>query len=183
MFGKPQLNRAIRAARENLRAVNRGLKRIARQPITGSTIAVNGLTRASIEKAVIHAPADSVGTDFLYVIQIPQTGADAIPKLIARFKKARLKSKDYSRINSHHKSTRTLYVGRSQKFRQRLRQHLGAGSRGIYSLHLQRWAIRIIRTLEIHYLRFDGEDDLLIQAIEDGIWLSLKPAFGRKGAR
>jgi hypothetical protein len=48
-------------------------------------------------------------------------------------------------------------------------------------MHLLRWATRTRAVLEISYMKFEGEDDLLIQAIEDGIWASLMPAFGRQG--
>lgn len=92
---------------------------------------------------------------------------------------------DYSKINSIAScpGTHTLYVGRSKSLRTRLEQHLGSGATGVYSLHLQRWAVTLDVSVQITYLRFDGTDDLLVQAIEDGIWSLLRPAFGRQGMR
>ncbi len=92
---------------------------------------------------------------------------------------------DYSKINpiASCPGTHTLYVGRSKSLRTRLEQHLGSGAVGVYSLHLQRWAATLDVSVQITYLKFDGIDDLLVQAIEDGIWSLLRPAFGRQGVR
>ena len=96
---------------------------------------------------------------------------------------ARKTAKDYSRINQDHNETNTIYVGRSKAVRSRLRQHLGAQGQGVFSLHLQRWATRIDMDITIFLMSFTNSDDLLVQAIEDGLWSALKPAFGRKGGR
>src|SRR5690606_843826 len=74
-----------------------------------------------------------------------------------------------------------LYVGRSKKLRSRLAQHLGARHEGIYAMHLQRWATPISCDIDISYYRIDGKANLVIQAIEDGVWQTLQPMLGRQG--
>jgi hypothetical protein len=53
----------------------------------------------------------------------------------------------------------------------------------VYALHLGRWARQIGAEIFISYMRFERQDNLLVQAIEDGLWLSLRPLFGRKGEK
>jgi len=53
----------------------------------------------------------------------------------------------------------------------------------VYSMHMQRWATGNNADISLSYMKFENQEDLLIQAVEDGIWAALCPAFGRKGER
>jgi hypothetical protein len=117
------------------------------------------------------------------VLQVPNERNDLVATLSKRLEEARKIDDDYSRMNGEHGDTNTLYVGRSRTLRARLRQHFGTGNQGIYSLHLQRWATAIDAEVSIYIMKFRDADNLLVQAVEDGLWASLKPAFGRKGEK
>ena len=123
------------------------------------------------------------GVDYIYVIQVPDQQTKLVATLTTQLTRARRTANDYPRLNGENKETVTLYVGRSKTLRARLKQHLGAEGRGVYSLHLQRWATGNDAEISVFIMKFDGAEDLLVQAVEDGLWASLKPAFGRKGVR
>ncbi|MCA3928860.1 GIY-YIG nuclease family protein [Vibrio vulnificus] len=74
-----------------------------------------------------------------------------------------------------------MYVGRSKKLRSRLSQHLGSENGGLFAMHLSRWSTQINAKIKVSYYQLDNEDNLLVQALEDGFWDELKPMFGRKG--
>mgnify|MGYP005640842059 CR=1 FL=1 len=87
------------------------------------------------------------------------------------------KERKCSRLNL---PSSVLYVGSSTTgIRKRIRQHLGLGYKGTYSLHLGYW--------------FTGEYEITIktynelipinvlQIIEDNLSYQLKPAFGKQG--
>jgi NurA-like 5'-3' nuclease len=125
--------------------------------------------------------------DYVYIIRVDdknvsvslcdQMRADAKRRKIDRM------AVGYSRINVQNLPSQTLYVGRSRDMGTRVRQHLGADLFKPYALHFELWAKNNAIEVTIDYMRFEDRDDLLVQAIEDGLWESLKPAFGRKGSR
>jgi len=121
--------------------------------------------------------------DYVYVIRLQPEKQSLVPTLWAQLEAARTLANDYCRVNKENANANALYVGRSKKLKSRLTQHLGTEQKGVYSMHLQRWATGNDAKISISYMKFEQKEDLLVQAIEDGIWTSLKPAFGRKGER
>lgn len=89
--------------------------------------------------------------------------------------------KDFCR--AIHSGSDYLYVGRSQKLRSRLKQHLDAGSEGIFAMHMLRWASGIDVTIKVYCYQFDKQTNLIVQALEDGLWDRFQPMFGRKGEK
>ncbi len=85
--------------------------------------------------------------------------------------------------------SRYWYVGSSWNIVRRFREHLGYGAQGTYALQLSSWARELSIPLKIVVWRYDVEsykDELrenVIGALEDALWTTLKPMFGRKGRR
>lgn len=72
-----------------------------------------------------------------------------------------------------------MYVGSSlRSIRTRLRQHVGLSeAKSTYALHLRHW---LKGSLEIAVINYAVDADVL-QVIEDGYALELRPAFGKRG--
>jgi len=187
VFSDTDFKKAIESAKTQLRAVETALSMLASPEITCHSIHLRDLTHDTIEELLEEVPTGYTKkdkeTDFVYVIQVNGGNRKAIDNLRTALEQARKTANDYSRVNQEHDDTNTIYVGRSKTIRARLRQHLGAENQGVFSLHLQRWATQIDMEISICQMSFSNADDLLVQAVEDGIWGFLKPAFGRKGER
>lgn len=148
---------------------------------------LRSLTNKNVEKLLGDVPtghrtADE-NADFVYVVRLLKPSKELVERIWDRLEKARGDERDYCQVNRNHDDPGAIYVGRSRTLRSRLRQHLGSESRRVYAMHMQRWAGKIDAEVSISYLRFDGAENLLVQAIEDGLWSSLKPALGKKGGR
>ncbi len=77
-----------------------------------------------------------------------------------------------------------LYVGGSQHIAQRTKEHLGFGSAKTYALHLAHWSPGLRLALRLTCARYSNDvNSDLTQALEDALWDSLKPMFGRRGRR
>lgn len=128
-------------------------------------------------------------TDFIYVFKLIDANETKKDLISDRFNASRSVQntedfegkKDFCRWNDV--LSDYLYIGRSQKLRSRLKQHLGAGNEGIFAMHMLRWATGVQCKVEISYYQFDLLDDLIIQALEDALWQSFNPMFGRKGEK
>ena len=72
----------------------------------------------------------------------------------------------------------TMYVGSSTtNIKNRIKQHLGDGPKGTYSLQLSHW---FTGEYEITIREYDEPIEVL-QIIEDAISFKLNPAFGKQG--
>ena len=187
MFSDTDFNSTIESAKAQLRATAEALSNLATPEIKFRSIKLTDLSNERIEELLKDIPTGYAKkdkeTDFVYIIQASGPNGSKIFALKSTLEKSRKTANDYSRVNQDHDNTNTIYVGRSKTIRARLRQHLGAESQGIFSLHLQRWAKNIDMEITIYLMSFIKSDDLLVQTIEDGLWNALKPAFGRKGER
>lgn len=187
MFTPIEFSTAIASASEQLERSRQMLDAIACPQIEELEINLRDLSQDSIGELLDQVPSGYRKTDkdidYVYVIRLQQEQHFLIPTLWMQLEAARALADDYCRVNKENTVTKALYVGRSKKLKGRLTQHLGTEQRGIYSMHLQRWATGNDAKISISYMKFEKQEDLLVQAIEDGIWSSLKPAFGRKGER
>lgn len=157
------------------------------------TIETSKLDDKYIDGILVDVPAGYASeykeTDFIYVFEVQDASLKLQKKIFDGLctardlqKSAGFKGKkDICR--SIHFESACLYVGRSGKLRSRLRQHLGAGSEGIYAMHMHRWCAGIEATIKIYCYRFDKQSGLIVQALEDGLWDGFQPMFGRKGER
>jgi len=187
MFTSTEFSTAITSASEQLDRARQMLGAIGCPQIRALEINLRHLTQDSIGELLDQVPSGyrkmDREIDYVYVIRLPQETQTLVPSLWAQLEAARTLADDYCRVNKENANANALYVGRSKKLKSRLAQHLGAEHRGIYAMHLQRWATGNDASISISYLKFEKQENLLVQAIEDGIWSSIKPAFGRKGER
>jgi hypothetical protein len=77
-----------------------------------------------------------------------------------------------------------LYVGGSEGIRRRLKEHIGVASAKTYAMNMQRWCPDFEGRVTVKVQTFSqavGRE--CRQDIEDTLWDSLQPIFGKKGAR
>lgn len=123
--------------------------------------------------------------DYIYMIKVIGKGINNSKcyDFLSNKKTEQNDTKDYPRLNPNNKGTQYLYVGRSHKLRNRIRQHLGDGYKGTYAMHMKRWLNDPNIKIELLYYKFQDIENSFIQALEDAMWDQLKPCFGRKGAK
>ncbi len=151
------------------------------------------LSDSYIEEVVKIVPAgyakEYEETDFLYIFKLIDADEAKKKSIVDNFKKYRdiqntegfEWKKDCCRYNEQ--LSDYLYIGRSQKLRSRLKQHLGAANEGIFAMHMLRWSAGLECKIEVSFYEFKSQDNLIVQALEDGLWQSFSPMFGRKGEK
>lgn len=121
--------------------------------------------------------------NYLYIVEFAGNITDKqINKSRKAFRKVR-KSKDinFSRDNKNNVPSRTLYVGTSKDIKARFRTHLGIGKgRSTWALYLSEWLSRDVIITTVPLLNFTQDES---QLLEDVIWDSCKPMFGKKGGK
>lgn len=139
----------------------------------------------NVDDLVREIPIGSSEEDYIYIFKVVgqnRTNRSFYKNLKdKKSSQTEEKKKDLPRINEENIGTQYLYVGRSQKLRSRLRQHLGRNYEGTYALHMERWVSTLNETIEVQYFKLEDCDNLLVQSVEDSLWSKLRPAFGRKG--
>lgn len=187
-----KFNEAIERMNEHLNRIGDELAALKCPKVHRLTVNLCGLSKEYIENRLQLcevAPKSKMASDYLYIIHIEdKEKSRELCKQLKEdaHKEERRKAKvGYSRVNcrNDNDTSATLYVGRSKNLKSRLRQHLGAESLKPYALHMELWATCNDLEVTIDYMHFEGRDNLLVQAIEDGLWESLRPVFGRKGSK
>lgn len=86
--------------------------------------------------------------------------------------------------NLEHTGTTMLYVGGSESIRRRLKEHIGEAPAGTYGLNMQRWCPVFdgIITIKVQSISPSVSRECR-QDIEDALWDSMQPVFGKRGAR
>lgn len=117
----------------------------------------------------------------LYRIGVP---ADLNPELVLQaFDAGKTKSAERSFSRRHGPRSRFLYVGRSSSIRKRIYEHLGFGARGTYALNLACWAQSLGVPLDLECASYgEGISPLALPHLEDALWTSSMPMFGRQGS-
>ena len=88
-----------------------------------------------------------------------------------------------SRNNNVVNST-AVYVGSSQKIGRRLQQHLHTCARGTYALKMHLWCPDADNHVSVEVSAVSGAVEAsLIQDVEDALWRSSRPMFGRLGPK
>ena len=133
----------------------------------------------------------------MYAIRLKKGNRRLIPILRNGLIRARNRNKkrksagqtfhDYPDARATHTDTDTIYVGRSKTPIDRFTRHLGRkrGKTQTRGLYMQTWATKLDEQAEIviSYMYFDDLENDVVQAIEDGLWRDMRPAFGKKGPR
>ncbi len=90
------------------------------------------------------------------------------------------------RDNEQYQNTVALYVGSSgaTRIRQRLKQHLWRAADGTYAMHMWRWMPDEPGSVILRVQSVLGEvDPRILQCVEDTLWQSLRPMYGKMGGR
>ena len=182
-FKKKTLTNSIEKSVESLEALKQNLKNFT---FPKSTIIKFSTNTIEINEIVQDIPVGNDTADYIYLFKIVgKTKSNRELAILLKEEKQKQSSdelkKDLPKINDEHNGTQYLYVGRSHKLRNRIRQHLSEDYKGTYAMHMKRWCTTLDETIELHYYKIENQDNLLIQAIEDSLWLNFKPSFGRKG--
>jgi hypothetical protein len=185
------LDAAIRSATTSLQTVASAICNTKFPKPKETLLETHSLSDTYIQDKLKDVPAgysrEYAESDFIYVIKIHKGTQELVSLIDKAFGSARNMQedpdfrgkKDYCRQNSN--GSFTLYVGRSQKLRSRLKQHFSGGDEGTFAMHMLRWAAPIQATIEVSYYHFKSLENLHVQALEDGLWMHFKPLFGRKG--
>ena len=88
-----------------------------------------------------------------------------------------------SRFNTNHEISPHLYVGSSKSLQKRFKEHCGICNKATYALKFQNWIKDHPIQLEFHYCEILTDDQEILQNLEDGLWLRLKPVFGKYGGK
>ncbi len=111
---------------------------------------------------------------------------NAINTAFDKAKSSKIGGRSYSKHNNVEKGL--LYVGSSQSkyLVTRMRNHLGLGSRTVYSMHLKEWlpkdlnCIIEIRVFEVHIPNNNIQLVKMLELVEQGLWDANKPLFGKR---
>lgn len=96
------------------------------------------------------------------------------------------KDRDFAgpRLNPEVNSSSTLYVGSSEDVRSRLKQHLFRAPKKTYALNLQRWCPKGMGSVKVRVQPIlDNGDRQVRQDLEDILWQTMRPIFGKPGGR
>jgi len=125
---------------------------------------------------------EDIGCAAIYrLIVNDQAGADRLRQAFGEFQRP-----DGVMLtrNNNVADSRTVYVGSSQDIGSRLQQHLHTCADGTYALKLHLWCPDAVNSLKIEVTPVRGVTDAsLIQDIEDALWATSRPMFGKFGAK
>jgi hypothetical protein len=119
---------------------------------------------------------------YIYTFSLP----DNFPtdNIYNRYKKAKESKKSeraYARLN---RKSPCLYIGSSKGLIPRIKQHLGFGPKGTYAMQICYWCENLNLDITLNIYGFgNGISIKAFQALEDGVWNSLKPMLGRQGKK
>lgn len=89
-----------------------------------------------------------------------------------------------SRRNTNHDMTSVLYVGSSEGIRRRLKEHLWEASASTYALNMHRWVQGRAGSVTVRVQTvLNPQNRQLTQDLEDALWDSHRPLFGKRGGR
>ena len=126
---------------------------------------------------VIHPVLYSISVGNVETAEAIKNSFDELPNELARGYRL-------PRRNPDGQGQTILYVGGSEKIRSRLKQHIGMAPRGTYALNMQHWCPAFDDGVIVEVQLFSpAASRECRQDIEDTLWDSLQPIFGKRGAR
>lgn len=122
------------------------------------------------------------GKCFLYYIDGSEDPVE-IAAVETAFSAARKEPTNGRALPRHNGGSACWYVGSSQAIAKRFREHLGYGARQTYALHLRHWTPPGVR-VKFVCARYPRETPwAVLHALEDTLWETRRPMFGRQGRR
>ena len=98
--------------------------------------------------------------------------------------KAKAEKKNGRAYSRFIRRSRVFYVGSSWNLLKRIEEHLGYGAKDTYALQIVHWAGAMNLEIEVICAEYpEGIEKEILQTLEDTLWDTLKPMFGRKGQR
>lgn len=90
----------------------------------------------------------------------------------------------YARVNKRKGclGSRCLYVGKSEKAAERLRQHLTEAHRATFAIHFNYWPNDIPGNLNVKVIGVAGISSMLLPFIEDQMAREIPPILGKRGS-
>lgn len=90
----------------------------------------------------------------------------------------------FARVNKRRGrlSSRCLYVGKSEKAAERLRQHLTEANLATFAIHLNYWPNDIPGNLIVKVIGVAGVQSVLLPFIEDQMASEMPPILGKRGS-
>lgn len=148
-------------------------------------IRTRDLAESGDEPALVGEVKNWAGNGGRYLYTISRESSDPSNENLANsFAHAKASEKGeraYARLNL---PSSCIYVGSSGKIHQRIKEHLGYGAKGTYSLQLSAWATSLGLDLELRCAQYPANTPPdVLQVLEDALWSQLRPMFGRQGAR
>jgi GIY-YIG catalytic domain len=119
----------------------------------------------------------------LYYFECRSTSIDLarVERTFASAKARKAHHRAYPRFNAQ---GTCFYVGSSQSVARRFKEHLGFGASKTYALQLVHWARPLSLELDFVCAKYAENTRFeVIQALEDTLWETRKPMFGRQGRR
>jgi hypothetical protein len=141
-----------------------------------------GFGRGAISARIRPLLGEGLGSAAIYRLTVNnQAGADRLRHAFVGYEPRN--GHMLARNNDVNDST-AVYVGSSQKIGQRLQQHLHSCAEGTYALKMHLWCPDAVNriTVEVAVVRGNVEATLM-QDIEDALWRSSRPMFGKIGPR
>jgi hypothetical protein len=171
--------------------------RLHNQPVALQTWIrqLSNLTTAEIERLAAALPSghrkEDKDAEYIYVFALAKPSVTLLEDMLSAFAGARDfqdtdeygGKKNLCKPNTISGATRAIYVGRSYKPRDRLKQHLSESSSGTYAIHFATWASELEIDVEFSLYRFSGLGNRVIQVLEDGLWDNLQPLLGKRGEK
>lgn len=104
-----------------------------------------------------------------------------VERVFADAKAYETNDRAYPRLNI---SGKCFYVGSSQSVAKRLTEHLGYGAKKTYALQFIHWSRPLSLHLEFVCAKYpDNTPSEVVQALEDTLWETKAPMFGRQGRK
>lgn len=90
----------------------------------------------------------------------------------------------FARVNKRKRNlgSRCLYVGKSEKAAERLRQHLVEAHPATFAIHLKYWPNDIPGNLIVKVIAVSDAQSVLLPFIEDQMASEMPPILGRRGS-
>ena len=127
----------------------------------------------------------NINAPVIYALAVNEIGvATALRQAFVAARAVRPQQYKMPRDNAEHQNSTTLYVGRSNDIRKRLKQHLWQAPVGTYAINMRRWAPNVAGFVTVSVQPILGQpSSQTVQDIEDTLWSDLRPLFGKSGSR
>jgi hypothetical protein len=118
---------------------------------------------------------------YYFECRSPSIDLAEVERVFADAKAHETNDRAYPRLNI---SGKCFYVGSSQSVAKRLTEHLGYGAKKTYALQLIHWSRPLSLHLELVCAKYpESTPSDVVQTLEDTLWKTKAPMFGRQGRK